>query len=243
MKYIEYIDDYFKGDDAPSQSRQFEQRLTDDPAFAEEVAFYLTTHKLLQEDARADKIERFRKLYQQQPAPVHVMRPVRKMWRYVAVAAAVVGLVFAINVLLLPPSRQALADRYIQQHLNILHGTTMSGSLDSLDLVRELYNKGAFSKAAELSEDIIHHNAADLQALEYAGVSNLQLKEYDKALNCFKQLASYKAHTNLGVFYQALTLLKRNQSGDLPLAKTLLEHVRDNNLTGNEIAREWLDKW
>src|SRR4029453_9112627 len=99
-----------------------------------------------QEDARAGKIERFRKLYQQQPAPVHVMRPVRKIWRYAAVAAAVIGLVFAINVLLLPPSKQQMADRFIREKLQLLQGTTMGGTLDSLELVRQLYGKGDFSK-------------------------------------------------------------------------------------------------
>ncbi|WP_315823216.1 hypothetical protein [Paraflavitalea speifideaquila] len=39
MKHLEYIDDYFKGTDQASRNRQFEQRLQDDPSFAEEVAF------------------------------------------------------------------------------------------------------------------------------------------------------------------------------------------------------------
>jgi tetratricopeptide (TPR) repeat protein len=241
MKYLEYIDDYFKGGETSSSSR-FEQRLLDEPAFAEEVVFYLTTQKLLQQEARAEKTSRFRELYRQQAAPLPVIRPVRSLWRYVAVAAVVAGLVFAISVLFIPPSKEQMADSYIRQELNML-GAHMSGNIDSVEMVRQLYNKGKFTEALALSEDMVSHRADNQFALEFAGVSNLQLKQYDKALAWFKQLASYKAHVNKGVFYQALTLMKRNQPGDLPLARTLLEQVERERLYGHEFAREWLAKW
>jgi tetratricopeptide (TPR) repeat protein len=243
MKHLEYIDDYFKGTDQASQNRQFEQRLLDDPSFAEEVAFYLTTQRLLQEEARVEKIERFRKLYEQQPAstPLKVVKSPRRLWYYVAAAAVIIGLIFTINVLV-PPTKQQMADRYISQQLNDL-GASMSGLEDSVERIRSLYNKGRFAEALTLSEAIISYDASNQKVLEYAGVTNLRLQQYDKALAWFKQLASYKGVSNKGIFYQALTLIKRNKPGDLTQAKSLLEQVDQYDLEGREFAREWLSKW
>ncbi|AXY73472.1 hypothetical protein D3H65_05550 [Paraflavitalea soli] len=241
MKHLAYIDDYFKGTDTGSHNRQFEQRLLDDPAFAEEVAFYLTTQRLLQEEARAEKVERFRKLYQQRPAPLQVVKSPRRLWQYVAAAAVIAGLIFSIY-LLVPPSKQQMADSYIRQELKDL-GVSMSGTIDSVDLMRTLYNKGKFADALTISEAIISHDATNQKALEYAGVTNLRLQQYDKALSWFKQLSANKAYSNKGTFYQALTLIKRNQAGDLTQAKSLLEQVVKEDLEGREIAKQWLEKW
>lgn len=242
MKHLEYIDDYFKGAASDSQSRQFEQRLLDDPAFAEEVAFYLTTQRLLQQEARAEKIDHFRKLYQQQPAaPLRVVKPTYRIGRFVAAAAIVIGLLFIVN-LLTPASRQQLADQYIREELGSVN-VSMSAGVDSIDLIRDLYNKGQFKEALSLSEVLIGQNAGNRQALQLAGLSNLRLQQYDQALTRFKQLASQKAHVNKGVFYQAVTLIKRNQPGDLPLAKTLLEQVVKEDLAERATAEEWLENW
>ena len=241
MKHLAYIDDYFKGADSASNSRQFEQRLLDDPSFAEEVAFYLTTQRLLQEKARAEKVERFRKLYEQQPAPLRAVKSPRRMWYYIAAAAAIVGLIFTIT-LMTPPTKQQMADRYIRQELKDL-GVSMSSTVDSVQRMRDLYNEGRLKESLSLSEAIISHNAGNLKALEYAGVINLRLQQYDKALAWFRQLAARKAEANKGVFYQALTLIKRNQPGDLTLAKSLLDRVVKEDLDGREFAEKWLEKW
>jgi hypothetical protein len=241
MKHLAYIDDYFKGTDTASQNKQFEQRLLDDPGFAEEVAFYLTTQRLLQEEARTEKIERFKKLYEEQPPTLQVVRPSRRIWNYVAAAAVLFGILFTLN-LLIPPSKQQMADSYISQELNDL-GVSMSGTVDSVELMRTLYNKGKFADALTISEAIISHDASNQKALEYAGVTNLRLQQYDKALTWFKQLSANKGYSNKGTFYQALTLIKRNQAGDLTLAKSLLDQVVKEDLEGREIAKQWLEKW
>jgi tetratricopeptide (TPR) repeat protein len=244
MKHLAYIDEYFKSTEPAVDSREFEQKLLDDTSFAEEVAFYLTTQRLLQEKARNEKIERFRKLYDQQPvssSPLRVVRPVNRIWRYVAAAAVIVGLIFTIN-LLLPVSKQQMADRYIRQELLDLD-VSMNGAIDSVQEMRDLYNQGKLSESLAISEAIINNNRGNLKALEYAGVINLRLQKYDEALRWFKQLSEQKAYSNKGVFYQAVTLMKRNQPGDLPLAKSLLDEVVKNDLDGKAFAEKWLEKW
>lgn len=242
MKHLEYIDDYFKGAQPASLSKQFEQRLLDDPSFAEEVSFYLLTQQLLQQEAKEEKISRFRKIYAERPAaPVVAMKPNRRAWYYVVAAAAIVGIVLTVT-LFSAPSKQQLADRYIKQELNDL-GVSMSAASDSLERVRSLYNQGNYAAALGMSEALINRNAGNLKALEYAGVTNLRLQQYDKALAWFRLLASKGGYSNKGTFYQALTLIKRNKPGDLPQARSLLEQVVKEDLEGREIAREWLAKW
>ena len=63
-----------------------------------------------------------------------------------------------------------------------------------------------------------------------------------KALEYFQELARYVLYTNPGLFYQALTLLKRNQPGDKEQAKQFLQQVIDRHLDGDETAREWVKK-
>lgn len=244
MKHLAYIDDYFKNTEPAVDSREFEQKLLDDTSFAEEVAFYLTTQRLLQEKARKEKIERFRKLYDQQPVSssrLRVVRPVNRIWRYVAAAAVIVGLIFTINVLL-PVSKQQMADRYIRQELLDLD-VSMNSTIDSVQAMRDLYNQGKLDESLAMSEAIINNDGGNLKALEYAGVINLRLQKYDEALRWFKQLSEQKAYSNKGVFYQAVTLMKRNQPGDLSLAKSLLDEVVKKDLDGKAFAEKWLEKW
>jgi tetratricopeptide (TPR) repeat protein len=80
-------------------------------------------------------------------------------------------------------------------------------------------------------------------ALKNLGLTYLRLGNYDKALTYFRQLEKYALYSNPAIFYQALTLMKRNQPGDKEKAKELLQRVRDNDLEGKEFAEKWLDKW
>jgi len=43
---LEYIDNYFQGKSLPEEKKLFEQRIAEDPAFAEEVAFYLSAQQI-----------------------------------------------------------------------------------------------------------------------------------------------------------------------------------------------------
>ncbi len=69
MKHLAYIDDYFKGAQYrhPSTGNSNKDYL-DDPTFAEEVAFYLTAQRVFQQQARDEKVARFRKLHVERPA-------------------------------------------------------------------------------------------------------------------------------------------------------------------------------
>ena len=62
---LEYIDQYFQGTPLPEEASAFEKRITEDPAFAEEVAFYLSARQALKEKLAEEKKSTFREIYAQ----------------------------------------------------------------------------------------------------------------------------------------------------------------------------------
>jgi hypothetical protein len=62
MDSLEYIDTYFRGKRTEAERRQFEKRILEEPAFAEEVAFYLSAAQAARELESEEKRNRFRNL-------------------------------------------------------------------------------------------------------------------------------------------------------------------------------------
>ncbi|MEO5888879.1 MAG: hypothetical protein ABIQ31_01440 [Ferruginibacter sp.] len=243
MDNVEYIDVYFKGSPTDEQKQAFEQRITDDVSFAEEVAFYISANGLLKEQLLEDKKRRFKEIYEQQKTVRVIALPFRKTIKYMAaasIAAAVILLTWLFTGTRTSPQR--LADQYIQQNFQQLHVTM--GKQDSLQMGLNLYNKGNLPEALSIFEGILKNNPANSTATKYAGITSLQLEKYEQALAYFSALAADNSLvSNYGKFYEAVCLLKRNQSGDIATAKKLLQEVIDNDRQEEkEEAREWLKK-
>ncbi len=242
--YLEYIDAYFNDELKPEEARQFEQRITKDKSFAEEVAFYLSTKQVLKEEAVAEKKEWFRQLAEQN-SPYSKRRPIapiRKLWVYAAAAAVVVFILFAGYLFLFQQSSpQQMAEKYIKQNLES-QGVTMGNSQDSLQNALRLYNEGELNSSLEQFESILQRDSSNNSAKEYAGIVYLRLGNYDKALAYFQQLEKITLSSNPATFYHALTLMKRNQPGDKQLARQLLKQIVQNDLEGKETAEQLLKK-
>jgi tetratricopeptide (TPR) repeat protein len=240
---LEHIDDFFKSNQNPEQKKQFETRIAEDPEFAEDVAFYLSAMKSGKDAVSEERRKRFKKIYEQNQNASKASKttPVRRFWPYLAAAAIVCGLLFGRYLFLKPATPQLLADRYINEKFKKLP-LNMEAKTDNLQVSLSLYNEGKFREALQQLEKVITLDSTSLAAKENAGIVSLRLKEYNKALIYFQQLENYPgAHSNPGKFYHALTLLKRNQPGDIQEARILLVQVRDENLEGKETAKEWLD--
>jgi tetratricopeptide repeat protein len=242
-----YIDDYFAGNLNPEERKNFEKQMEQDKNLAEEVAFYLAAKQALKEELAGEKKEWFRELASQNVNLSEKTRsaPVRRIWVYRLAAAAVfVGIVFFSWSLFFQSSTTSpneLADKYISTHLENLSVTM--GAKDSMQEAFELYNAKQYNKALQHFQWVIQRDTSNYKAKEYAGVSSLMLGNYDKALSYFQQLATYTTNwSNPAIFYQALTLMKRNWPGDKEEAKRLLKEVVDNHLDNEEEARHWLNK-
>jgi tetratricopeptide (TPR) repeat protein len=149
-----------------------------------------------------------------------------------AAAAIVIGIVFGVFMWMKPVSTEQLAEQYMRNNLQTL-GVTMGSKEDSLQAGLRLYNESKYAEALIQFESIIQSDSSKFTALEYAGITALQLKEYDKALYWFIQLENQPGlFSNPGKFYHALTLMKRNLPGDNDKSYQLLNDVVTNNLAG-----------
>ena len=158
-----------------------------------------------------------------------------------AAAAIIAGIIFSLFIFTTPGSPRQLADQYIKEKFQRL-GVNMGGKEDNKQAGLRLYNEGNLVEALQQFEKLIQSDTSDFTAKKYAGIVFLRLKEYDKALMYFKQLETYTLQSNPGLFYQALTLMERNQPGDAGHAKQLLQQVVQNDLEEKKAAQEWLRK-
>lgn len=239
-----YIDAYFQGVQRPEATTEFEKRITEDPAFAEEVAFYLSAITALKDELAERKKSRFREIYtRHDPDFVPNKKPVQRLWPYMAAAAMIAGAIVCWYLFIKPASPQQLADNYISQNFETL-GVTMSNREDELQKGLRYYNEGHLKEALQRFEKLITLDSTDFAAKKYAGITSLRLQQYDKAIHYFKLLEDQpNLYANPGAFLQATTLLKRNLPGDKQTARALLEKVVQNDLEGRETAVLWLKKW
>lgn len=241
MDNLDYIENYFSNQPDPARIIEFEQRIQADPAFAEEVAFYLSALGVSRDASQAEKKQHFKKIYQKH----HVVSAfrVKKLIYYFAAAALVAGVIFGIYTFVNPISPPQLAGQYEKEHLQTLP-VTMSSRSNSLQNGLRLYNEGNFDEALLQFESIIRSDTSNADAKKLAGIVSLRMKDYKKALGYFNQLETYTGlYSNPALFYQALTLMERNQPGDAREAKLLLQKIVDQDLEGKEYAQEWLRKW
>jgi hypothetical protein len=242
MENLEFIENYFKGDNNEAQKKQFEKKIMEDATFAEEVAFYISANGLIQQQVQEEKKQRFREVYDQQKV-ISIKGRVRNRWRYMAAASVLIAAIlitwlFSGN----KNSPQQLADKYIMENFQTL--SVIMGNQDSLQLGLNLFNSKKLTEALSMFETIAKNNPGNSDAKKYAGIVSLRLNNYDKALEYFTQLESNTSlYSNPGKFYKAITLLVRNNAGDKEAAKLLLQEVRQENLEGKTEAMEWLKRF
>jgi len=190
MDSLEHIDAFFKGHPSPEEASQFEKRVLEDPAFANEVADYLSALAATREANTLEQKQRFRELYRQQVpklAEVHKIDPRTRRWLPLAAAAAiliVVAFTWLLSARHADPSK--LADQYISQNLTLL--PLKMGASDPMQTGISLYNAGQFAKAAQQFEALLRTDSLNPTALINTGIVSLRLGEYDKALDYFTKL-------------------------------------------------------
>jgi tetratricopeptide (TPR) repeat protein len=245
MDSLEYIDDYFKGGFPPEEARQFEARIQEDPVFAEEVAYYLSTLVAFKEEQVAEKKRNFREIYRQvaiEP-PLAPIRPMtRRRWIPALAAAILIGVIALGWILFLsPPAAPKLADQYIRQNLDQL--SVKMGAADGMQTGLTLYNDGKFPEALDQFKRMLVADSTNSMATLDAGIASLRMEHYDQALDFFTKLQNRTdPHINPSLFYEALTLMKRNRSGDATHAKQILQQIVQDGLDKKEDAAQLLGK-
>ena len=239
---FDYIERYFEGKFSQSEVQDLEKRIEEDPELAEQMAFYISTLRAVQNNPAQQTKERFRKIFDEsEPSNLTAQPVVRRMWPY-AVAAAVAAVVVMLVVFYPSHSSSRLADQYISSHLQTLP-VTMDNRESNFKTAVRLYNEGKLPEALVQFEMIVSKDSADFRAKENAGIVSLRLKNYDKAIGYFGELENYPGlYANPGKFYHALTLLKRNLPGDTQQARLLLQDVVRDHLDLDREAQQLLDR-
>jgi len=244
--HMQYIDDFFQGKFSPEEVKVFEEKITNDPSFAANVAFYLSAKQSARDMVDEEKKKRYKDLYsatnghqnKDQPAKVRRMYYVSRVALVAAIVAAIVVTVFNWN----SDSPQKLANQYINNNYKDL-SVTMGKETD-LQRAADLYNVGKYKEALAAFQELIRQDNSSFQAVQYAGISALRIPDYDKALQYFRDLENFRAQfANPAVLLQAVTFLKRNQEGDKRQAKSLLQRVINENLDGKPTAEKLLKEW
>src|SRR4030095_15565787 len=119
MHSLEYIDGYFKGDFSQKEKMEFERKLAEDPNFADDVAFYISTRQVSKDLVIEEKKNNFKRIYAEYSKEAKVI-PMRRIWSYSAAAAIFSALVFSWFMFMKPPSPAQLADHYISENLSHL---------------------------------------------------------------------------------------------------------------------------
>jgi tetratricopeptide (TPR) repeat protein len=135
-----------------------------------------------------------------------------------------------------------MAEKYMDENFKTL-SVKMATNKDSIEEGKRLYNAGQYDAAIKQFESIEQSGAGNYQIKNYLGIVYLRLGNYEKALQYFQAFERDTLYYNPSVFYQALTLLKRNLPGDKQKAKELLQRVVNNDLDEKESAQKMLKKW
>jgi tetratricopeptide (TPR) repeat protein len=242
---LAYIESYFNGELSTPEKHTFENRCEADPSFAEDVAFYIQMRAGLKQKLYQQKKKEFAEQYKELASrPPVVKQPViRKLFPYIAAAIAACLLLFVIRQFFFKPdSSQELAENYIQKNIVTL-GIPMGSTKDSLDLGVAQFNQKNYQQAEVIFKALTSSSAEGAEAIKDLGIVYLVTGKYDQAVNQFETLSkNTNLYANPGLFYEAVSLMKRDQPGDKTKAKSILEEVIRQDLPGKKEAELWIQK-
>jgi tetratricopeptide (TPR) repeat protein len=245
MNELETIENYVNGLLSPDERARFEAELLHNSALAESLAFYMMTQQVARQQA-LDKRRAELAALRSKPASSPDVRPLwgtAERFRWLGIAASVV-LVCLIGYYALRPSTDTLADlttAYTNDQFGQL-SVTMSGETDGIQQGIALLNEGKTAEADSLFENLVRTQPDRDDVLTYAGIAAFRQKQYDRAIDRFHRLGQLPGlYANPGLYYEALTRLRRNLPDDKSRAKTLLQQVVRQNLVGVKEAKKLLN--
>lgn len=207
---LEIIDDYLKGELSASEKKEIETRLAEDTDFAKEFTWVVLAKKAAKEEADAQRKADFEQLGNQLSSKP-VGGPIGVFYfgsaTQIAIAASLALMIGFFWIFTKNNNPDRLASNYIEKSLQSL--PTMMGSQDdSLQKGVDFYNKKAFLEAQNIFAKLA---VKDSKALEYHGLTALQLEQYDVAISIFQKLAKNETQKSRAQLLEALTLIKKGE--------------------------------
>ncbi|MFL5810014.1 MAG: tetratricopeptide repeat protein [Flavisolibacter sp.] len=242
---LEYIDRYFNGELSLPEKKDFENRCEADPVFAQDVAFYIQVRAGLKTEIYQQKTNQFAEQYTElsTAAPKSTHGVIRRMMPAIAAAAAACLVIFiGWQFFSKEASSQQIAEQYIDKNMKVL-SVPMGTTRDSVDLAITAYNDKNYKQAETILQAVASNHPDNAEAVKYLGIVYLVTGNYDQAIIQFETLSkNSQLFANPGLFYKAVSLMKRDKHGDKENAKRLLNEVITNDLQGKKEAEAWVNK-
>ena len=235
---LNYIDNYFNGHLTTVEKGEFESKCEADPAFAEEVAMFISLRDGLKRQLYEQKKKEFDDIYRES---LNTDRGSIGIFRQFIpyLAAACLVLVVALVFLLKQDLPESLASNYIDKNLKTLSATM--GNADSLQVGIAAYNAKNYNEAERIFKFLLTNESVSDKALAYLGVVYMVTERYTELLIQFDNLSKRtNLFANPGLFYKALVLLKRSEGDDRVTAKKILQEVIAKDLPGRREAETWI---
>jgi tetratricopeptide (TPR) repeat protein len=241
---LERIDKYFNNELSLQERQAFDSQLIDDSELKENVSFYLNTRIAAKQLANDKRKAEFTELSKTLSLKTNETGRIKSIIWLSGLAASVM---MALGLWWFSPESMPasnnidmniVADTYVQENFHNLP-IKMDASTDSLQMGLRLFNEQKLTEAQIVFESILKRKNNDSEALKYAGITALRLKDYDKAIQYFRNLGSQKyLFSNPGKFYEAIALIKKSPEGKLQ-ASELIYEVIHNHLEGADAALEF----
>lgn len=216
VKYTAWIDSYLEGEMDAAERIRFETDLLTNKDLAMEFKLEQDINLILGDDEIVD----FRsKCIQAQndynlstKRYVRVVQFTRKYW-YAAASLVLIALVVGGLTFLNPGSysSERLFKMYYKSGETI--GISRSGNANMVEALL-FFSKNEFSSADLMFDEILINDPDNFAVMYYSGISNIELKNYDKAAQMFEAiLADGKSlYTEYAQWYLGLTYLVKGQS-------------------------------
>lgn len=234
----EQIEDYFNGTLSEDERKQFELELLSNSMLADDVAFYLQARQaakaIAQDNLLHEKHQQWIKLSEKRD------RSNRNKWIGIAASLLLfisIGFYFNWFQSNLSAEANAIVSNNLKNYPVHL-GEETSNFKEAI----HLYNEQQYERSSLIARNILKENPEDSEGLKILGLSQMQLKAYDDAINTFAQLDKQnELINNPAKYYMALAYLVRNQKDDELKGKKLLEIVLKENLPGKQEAIKLLE--
>jgi tetratricopeptide (TPR) repeat protein len=221
---LEIIDAYLEGELSDTEKSEVDMQIAENKDFAKEFTFIILAKKAAKEAADAERKKDFEALKSglelQKNNNIFTKR-YSKIWAAAASILVIMGLFLIFDT---KPNAEKLANNYIKTQITELP-VMMGADDDSLQLAIQFYNKKEYTNAQIIFEKLAVKNP---KALEYLGLSALQLEQYDKAVQVFEQLSVNKTYKSRAKLLIALSLIKK---GDKARCYQIIKEIELKDLS------------
>lgn len=258
---LELIEQHYEGTLTGTELEAFEKQLQEDTAFATEVnvfqnlmlgieaageANFLSKVSNWEKEAKANQTpENVVPMVQKQETKVVSKMSRRDTFRYSAIAAGIIMLLFFVSRMFLPSGEQDMTADYFSPYPNV---ETVRGTASPLAIGMEFYDRGEYQKAAEaLSKYITQRENQEASNEElaiarfYLANAQLAVGNVKEAISSFKKVIPHNAtFKEVSEWYLALAYVKANDKATaMPLIETISKNSKHSK---SKIATEFLGK-